>query len=444
MSKFTCIKVSLLAGLGAIIGLSWAQPAVALPSFARQTNQACVACHVGSFGPQLTAFGREFKLRGYTLSAGEIKNFPLSAMMVASETHTKKDQPADAGPHDGVNNNFSVQELSGFIAGRLSEHVGIFAQATYSDINRKVALDNVEVRYAKAFTKGEHSGVYGVSVNNNPGLSDVWHNGAWRFPFTGTELSPVPEVAPLIDGGLGQQVIGADAYVSIDSKWYASLGLYKTLSPAILADINADYGGRLENAAPYWRLTYTTAFAGGGLTLGAAGLHARIQPDSGFSLINQYDDFGVDASYEKAVGSGNQFTMNANFMHERQALDAAFAFGEADSIHHSLNTTQINAAYYWAETYGLTLGWFGTTGTRDTLLYADSINFSPVSHGEVLQADWTPFGKSDSWKQPWMNVRFGLQYTHYNQFEGASRNYDGTGRNASDNDALFAFAWFSL
>ena len=38
----------------------------ALPSFARQTGQRCAACHVGGNWPQLTPWGRFFKLAGYT------------------------------------------------------------------------------------------------------------------------------------------------------------------------------------------------------------------------------------------------------------------------------------------------------------------------------------------------------------------------------------------
>ncbi len=44
--------------------LWWAAPAQAVPAFARQTGQNCIACHVGGFGPQLTPFGRAFKLDG--------------------------------------------------------------------------------------------------------------------------------------------------------------------------------------------------------------------------------------------------------------------------------------------------------------------------------------------------------------------------------------------
>ena len=73
----------LMAPLVVAAALVGNQPAHAVPAFADQTGQNCKSCHVGGFGPQLTAFGREFKLRGYTLRAkGSI---PISAMAVGHE-----------------------------------------------------------------------------------------------------------------------------------------------------------------------------------------------------------------------------------------------------------------------------------------------------------------------------------------------------------------------
>ena len=43
----------------------------ALPSFSRQTGESCSECHTQSFGPNLTTFGREFKLGGYTMGGGK-------------------------------------------------------------------------------------------------------------------------------------------------------------------------------------------------------------------------------------------------------------------------------------------------------------------------------------------------------------------------------------
>src|ERR1700689_1846478 len=56
------VKILLL-----VIGVAATLPnASALPSFARQTGQRCAACHIGGNWPQLTPWGRFFKLAGYT------------------------------------------------------------------------------------------------------------------------------------------------------------------------------------------------------------------------------------------------------------------------------------------------------------------------------------------------------------------------------------------
>ncbi len=147
-------------------------PAQALPSFARQTGQDCVACHVGGYGPQLTPYGAIFKLEGYTDSDGKEGHVPLSAMAVGSWTRTQKKLSEDAGPNDNSNNNFSIQELSLFLAGGLSDHVGTFIQGTYSDIDRKFAMDNMDIRYANTVTIGGVNTIWGVTFNNNPTVQD--------------------------------------------------------------------------------------------------------------------------------------------------------------------------------------------------------------------------------------------------------------------------------
>lgn len=86
--------------------------AEAMLSFARQTGEACSACHTQSFGPNLTHFGRDFKLGGYTLRGGSgvgAEFPPVSAMIQGSFTNTNKDQsptitPSGSAPA-GFNNN---------------------------------------------------------------------------------------------------------------------------------------------------------------------------------------------------------------------------------------------------------------------------------------------------------------------------------------------------
>ena len=81
--------VLLLAGLVAV------QPASAVPSFSRQTGQPCAACHTAF--PELTPFGRRFKLSGYTLQGGDFKVPPISALLMQTFTHTQAAQELAAG-----------------------------------------------------------------------------------------------------------------------------------------------------------------------------------------------------------------------------------------------------------------------------------------------------------------------------------------------------------
>ena len=435
----------------ALVAVGFAPSAFALPSFAQQTGQPCATCHVGGFGPQLTPFGRSFKLGGYTLAAPDGHSVPLSAMLVASYTHTKTDQPDNAGPHDGPNNNFSLQEASLFFAGRVSDHVGVFAQTTYSDIDRLLTLDNVDVRYATPLKIADKPAILGISINNNPTIQDVWNTTpAWRFPYMASALVPGIASAPLIEGALEHQVIGVSAYAFYNNAWYAELGGYRSLSHGFLDAVNVeDSVGRIAGIAPYWRVAYSNDAKGHSWSLGAFGLDANVHPDRAPGPTDKFRDVGVDSSLQLFDMGPHVISLSGAYVHEYQNRAASFAAGDAENPSDTLNSTSINASYYYAAHYGVTLGRFIIRGSRDQALFAPepangSRTGTPNSAGTILQADWTPFGAADSWHAPWVNLRLGVQYTIYDKFNGAARNYDGFGRNASDNNTLFVFLWTAI
>ena len=87
--------------------------------------------------------------------------------------------------------------------------------------------------------------------------------------------------------------------------------------------------------------------------------------------------------------------------------------------------------------YGGTLAYFQTTGSADAGLYGTDSNgnaLSPNSNGFIAELDYLPI----------QNIRLLLQYTGYGKFNGARNNYDGTGRSAKDNDALYFDIWLAF
>src|ERR1700747_1469325 len=103
-----------------VIGLD-PRRANSLPLYARQTGQPCAACHTAF--PELTPFGRRFKLGGYTMGGGD-SSFPIAVMLQPAFTRTEVGQPGGAAPHFGPNNNFAMQEVSLFTGGRITDNIG--------------------------------------------------------------------------------------------------------------------------------------------------------------------------------------------------------------------------------------------------------------------------------------------------------------------------------
>lgn len=424
----------------------------AVPAFARQTHQPCVACHIGAFGPQLTPFGRQFKLQGYTLEAGDDRKIPLSMMLVETFTHTQKAQAESPGGGFNRNDNVELEQASAFLAGRISDHLGIFAQATYSENGGKVGWDNVELRYARSNQIGSHAVVWGISLNNNPGVSDVYNTiPAWQYPYMSPDLAPSVPATPVLFGAMAGQVIGASAYAQLDDAWYAEAGGYRSLSPAFLRTVNMDFSGRVTGVAPYARIAYTRNVSNGNFEIGGVVLKMRRglvgtntagDSESLPGPADRFEDIGVDASYQY-IGSGDHIvTVKALYVYEQERLDASFAAGSAERLHGTLRSLNLDASYWYKNTWGVTLGGFANNGSRDALLYP--VTGRPTTNGGIAEFNWNPFGKTDSWAKPFANLRLGVQYTFYTRFAGAVRSIDGNDRRASDNNTLFVYAWTAL
>lgn len=433
--------------------VGYAGPALALPSYSDQTGDPCSACHVGSFGPQLTAHGRAFKLTGYSDGTQERTLPLLSAMVQPSYTSTATNQSGPAAPGFKSNDNAAIDQFSVFIAGRIYDHLGIFDQITWDGIGHTWAWDNLDLRYGRETDQAGINVILGATLNNNPTVTDPYNSTpAWSFPYASSHLALTPS-STLIDGGLAARVLGGTVYALYDDMIYAEAGVYGALpglNQRTVLGVDPLGGPVLSNGAPYWRLAYQNESNKASVSLGTFGLAANVFPanDRGAGS-DQYLDIGFDGSFQWHESKTHVFTLYATAIHENALLYSSVASGVAANKNFNLGTFKVNGSYYYDQTWGITGGLFWVNGSHDALLYAPapdtgSRNNNPGSSGYVLQLDWTPFGKEDSWLQPWANLRLSLQYTGYTRFNGGNSNYDGFGRKASDNNTLYLLAWMAF
>jgi hypothetical protein len=290
---------------------------------------------------------------------------------------------------------------------------------------------------------------------------------------------PSPTSHQFVDGsapypgyGSGGNIAGLNAYMFWNQTVYAELGAYRTADKGLSfmrAGVSDADKTRLSGVNPYWRLAISREWGPHNLMVGTSGMVAHVY-DAGANTgdaanLGTFRNTGLDAQYQYLL---DPHTVTVQLAHMRQAQDHSantFAGGApgfflsdgvtpiaAASPSDTTNTFRAKVSYIYRARYGGSLAYFNRTGSTNTLnqssgydatgaiTSADStrvtgnLRGNPATRGLTYEAFW----------MPWQHVRVGAQYTVYSVFNGASSNYDGFGRNASDNNTLFLYAWYSF
>lgn len=402
----------------------------ALPSFARQTGMSCTACHY-SF-PELTPFGRQFKLNGYTMTMVKtieskddsdkvtrlklLSALPLSAMVQTSFTHNAK-------AIEGTQNNSVAfpQQLSLFYAGQITPHIGTFIQTTYD--GKSFGMDNADIRYANQTSIGARSLAYGFTLNNNPTVQDGWNTTpAWGFPSASSDASMSPAKSTIIEN-LGMQVAGLGAYTLFNNFLYTELTLYRSSPQGAANPADSTSTMTIKGIAPYWRVALQHAWGNNYAEIGTFGISSKHYIGGISGEMDNFTDVGLDLSYARTFNAGS-FTLHSSLIKENESRDVnKFDF----------SSLKIDGNLYLKNGVGATLGYFNSSGSEDADVVASLTN-KPNSNGFIYQLEYLP----------WYNTKFSIQYVSYHKFDGSSSNYDGNGRNAGNNNTLYLLAWFNF
>ena len=404
----------------------------ATPSFARQTGMSCTACHY-SF-PELTPFGRQFKMNAYTMTMMKtidskedsdkvtrlklLSYLPLSAMVQTSFT-------SNAKAIEGTQNNSIAfpQQISMFYAGQITPHIGSFIQMTYD--GQTFGMDNAEIRYANRTSLGTTSLLYGVTLNNNPTVQDVWNSTpAWGFPTASSGAANSPAKSTMIEN-LGMQVAGLGAYALFNNLLYAELTLYRSSPQGAANPADSTSSMTIKGIAPYWRVALQHSWGNNYAELGTFGIATNDYVTGISGEMDKFTDVGFDLQYEHTLNSGT-LVLHSSLIKETESRNSSVN-------NYNFSSFKIEGNLYLKNGVGATVGYFNSSGTTEAYIPAGS-TYKPNSNGFIYQIEYLP----------WYNTKFSIQYVTYSMFDGSKTNYNGAGRSAADNNTLYLLAWFNF
>ena len=183
---------------------------------------------------------------------------------------------------------------------------------------------------------------------------------------------------------------------------------------------------------PYMRVAYTYDWNEQNLMVGFIALNSNTYAlDSNnlpvFGAVTHHQDKGIDAQYQYLL---DPHSVTAHFRYLRENINDDTGTNANPDY---LNSVFTKVTYVYTNQYGADLTYRSISGSSDVSLYT-SANNSPNSKLWTPEIFWLPL----------QNLRLGLQYNIFTQYLGATKNYDGNKRNASDNNSAYLYAWVAF
>lgn len=170
-------KVLLLSCVLALflMGMIMPRESQAVPSFARQIQKPCTACH--TIWPNLTQYGRQFKVKAYTdvhqdwqmINKDRLNLlyiFPVSARAIFLPYSHEVDKVA------GINENTTeLDQVALFVGSRIFDYAGVFASAEWSPDSGNFELPTAKLAFQYPLGEGNTLGLVvfkGLAASADP------------------------------------------------------------------------------------------------------------------------------------------------------------------------------------------------------------------------------------------------------------------------------------
>jgi hypothetical protein len=406
------MKKGLMLGLSTLFLVIICMPYTshAVPSYARQVQKPCTACH--TIWPNLNQYGRQFKVKAYTdvSEKWEMINkdnmnlttiFPFSArILYFPENRVETNNPSFA------QSSTTVDAVQLFIATRAYDYAGVFASAEWSPDTDTIGVPTAKLAFQYPLGEGNTIGLVafkGLSPSADPFNS---LGGRDRSLVWGDESTPLVLTAGwtfdfFSEGNVGTVLHG----YFLGNRLYAAVG---ALRGGLSADASA---GALINSATtvsdtdpndlYSRIAWDQKLPNGAVTFGAAYYDGKQRISSvapGVTLITPpYDSkvkrTYVDLSLEQNYGEDHMLEVQALYGSGKETN--VFGGGEGRKF----DGFYVEGSYFYDRKIGF-------VAAINKIKFKDQ----DIALDPVVNPD-----KVDSWLVslnylPWLNTKFALQY----------------------------------
>ncbi len=433
--------------IASLFVLSLAQKSEAVPSYARQLEKPCTACH--TIWPNLNEYGRQFKVKAYTDASPDwdvitkdrlnlFYVFPVSARIMFIPYQKEQDSTA---PFE--QNTTQIDNMQFFLAGRIFKYAGVFSSIESGSVPNGDSQGNfnlavAKLAYAYPLSKGNTLGA--VLFWGLPNSADPFNSfGGWDRDIASPDDETLPWV--MTKGWTGSLWSGSNYGLTVHG-YFLGNRLYAAVTATRSGDVaDADFlsgdfmhslAGNPFNTAqgvtgnPFGfmgRLAWDQKLSNGAVTFGGGVYTGRenvLSPDNVTASTHVNRQF-IDASLEQNYGADHLVEAKAiyGFGQEsgltplevgvieipnnpndlKEGTTSVTTLGAGSSNKRSFNGGAIEADYFFRRTYGI-VG-----------------QYNWITNSKVDPADYDPATRQRTWLVglnylPWLNTK--LQFIYAN------------------------------
>ena len=147
----------------------------------------------------------------------------------------------------------------------------------------------------------------------------------------------------------------------------------------------------------------------------------------------KYQDRAIDGQYQYLVDP-HTVTAQMRYTKENISDPTGVLYSNPNNRNNSFLS---KVSYVYNATYGAAVAFQNITGTADAHYGTNAVTNANLNPNSTA---WIP----SIWYQPLQNMRITYQYTAFTKYNGATINYNGSGTNASANNASWLYLWLAM